>query len=196
MTWFLNSPKSFLFTPFLAVSPYKQRSTYSRDLLRVTLRVLKVRGCPAPLPTPLPSRWTLQEPPCQRLIQLQHGLPLRHCTVLIQFHISLCQMGFGARMGVSFPIKPRPQCALLPLEESQSVWRMRVEGAASPVVWKLQYPPPVLGAAPCSVLSGGNGILQPHDPCLAVSFSGSLSFFHTHIYTQGEELWPLPSSNP
>lgn len=87
-------------------------------------------------------------------------------------------------------------CSLWRTCQSQSVWKMRAEGAASPVVWKLQYPPPVLGAAPCSVLSGGNGILQPHDPCLALSFSGSLSFFHTHIYTQGEELWPLPSSNP
>lgn len=64
----------------------------------------------------------------------------------------------------------------------------------SPAVGNRQYPPPVLVAAPSSVLSGGHSTLQPHDPCLALSFSGSLFFPHTH--TQGEELRSLPSSNP
>lgn len=68
-------------------SAYELGLTYSRNLLTVPLGVLKVWGSPAPLPTPFPSSWTLQNPQCQRLIQLQHGLPVRQRTVLIQFHI-------------------------------------------------------------------------------------------------------------
>lgn len=88
-------------------SAYELGSTYSRNLLTVPLGVLKVWGSPAPLPTPFPSSWTLQNPQCQRLIQLQHGLPVRQRTVLIQFHIQGARSFFAAWMETSFP-KMRP----------------------------------------------------------------------------------------
>lgn len=61
-----------------------------------------------------------------------------------------------------------------------SQFRKQEQTDPSPVVGNGLYPPPVLVAAPSSVLSGGHSTLQPHDPRLALSFSGSLSFLSTH----------------
>lgn len=109
---FLNSSTAFRSLPSL------QFSTYSGDLFRVTLGVLKVRGSPAPLPAPLPSGWTLQKPPCQCLIQLQHGLPVRHRAIfVVQLHISLRRNPFWRLDGSRFFQNEGPQWALLTSED-------------------------------------------------------------------------------
>lgn len=64
---------------------YVQSLAYSRDPFGVPLLVPEVWGRPAPLSW----SWTLQEPPRQCLIQLQHSLPVQQGTILTQFHLAL-----------------------------------------------------------------------------------------------------------
>ena len=78
-----------------------------------------------------------------------------------------CFPKWGAPSGLSWRLRT---C------QSQSIWKTRAGRACESSGLEASVSAPlVLGAAPSSVLSGGHGTLQPHDPLLTPSFSVSLS---------------------